>query len=82
MKIEYRVRKVERYIVTCYREKESGDDVAVKGEYHNPEVAYEVAYALCKAEHYRLGCTPDDERGKYPEPLVPTGYTLKTEAVA
>lgn len=84
MKVEYKVRPVTRYNVTRYTPDDAGNGRAsgsceTKGEYLNPEIAYEVAYALCKAEHERLGYAPGDERIQYPEPIVPTGYTLKTE---
>lgn len=70
--IEYRVRPVTRFIVTRY---ESGDadapttrpESSQLGEYDNSEVAYQVGYALCRAEHERLGWPPGDERIRYPE---------------
>lgn len=66
-KVEYRVRKVERHIVTRYHECADGEaGVDTKGEYENPEVAHEVAYALCSAEHDRLGWPVADERIQYP----------------
>lgn len=72
--IEYRVRPVTRYIVTrCDWEKHengnesSGDSSVVgKGEYETADMAYEVGYALCKAEHDQLGYPSDDERIQYP----------------
>lgn len=67
-KIEYRVRTTTRYIITRYHENEGGNTGGVenKGEYDNGEVAYEVAYALCKAEHDRLGLPIGDDRIIYP----------------
>jgi hypothetical protein len=67
-KIEYRVRETTRYIITRYHEDASGADASVdtKGEYENADVAYEVAYALCKQEHERFGFAPGDERIVYP----------------
>lgn len=70
-KIEYRVRPVTRYIVTRW---EGTDDPraacsngsSTLGEYDNADTAYEVGYALCKAEHDRLGYPPNDERVQYP----------------
>lgn len=57
MKVEYRIRQVTRFIVTRHYEQEdrriSGTDQ--KGEFDNLEIAHEVAYALCKDEHQRLG---------------------------
>lgn len=70
-KIEYRVRPVTRYIVTRFHSLSSdkGDTGGVQtlGEYDNADVAHEVGYALCKAEHDRLGWPPGDERIKYPQ---------------
>ena len=70
MKIEYRVRKVERFIVTRYEES-AVNPATVKevGEYPNGEVAYNVAYALAKHEQDQLGCPPGDDRIVYPEPF-------------
>lgn len=66
MTIEYRVRPVTRYIVTRYEETERCSGCSQHGEFDNPEVAYQVGYALCKAEHDRLGYPPDDMRIIYP----------------
>lgn len=68
-KVEYRVRKVERYIVTRYHEGPQGrtGGCEVKGEYDSADVAFEVGYALAKSEHERLGWTLDDERIQYPQ---------------
>lgn len=68
MKIEYRVRPVTRYVVTRHHEDESGrtGGTVSKGEFDNWAMAYEVAYALCKDEHERLGYPPADERIVYP----------------
>ncbi len=68
-KVEYRVRKIERYIVTRYEAGENFAGGGVKGEYPNEEIAHEVAYALCKAEHERLGWPVGDERIQYPRSL-------------
>lgn len=71
--IEYRVRPVTRYIVTRFERQENseGDVVAagssVCGEYDAHQQAYDVGYALAKADHGRLGYPPDDGRIKYPE---------------
>lgn len=73
--VEYRVRPVTRYIVTRF-ESERHDDGRVSAcsndcrqlgpEYANEETAFEVAYALCKQEHERLGYPLADERVQYP----------------
>ena len=65
--IEYRVRTVTRYVVTRYESGEYANGVETKGEFDNDEIAHEVARALCKDEHQRLGWPIDDERIKYPE---------------
>lgn len=70
--IEYRVRMVPRYIVTRYASvnhddgTESDNGSSQHGEFDNSETAYAVGYALCKAEHDRLGWHPGDERIQYP----------------
>ncbi|MEH2508716.1 hypothetical protein V1291_000070 [Nitrobacteraceae bacterium AZCC 1564] len=68
-KIEYRVKRVSRYVITKHSEDLSGTtgSTVEKGTYDNPDVAYEVAYALCKQDHERLGYPPGDERVVYPE---------------
>lgn len=76
-KIEYRVRPVTRFVVTRYEESAAGDvgGSRVLGEYDNRDVAQEVGYALCKAEHERLGYAPGDTRIIYPQ-MAPTGETV------
>lgn len=69
MKVEYKVRPVTRYIVTCYREDCKSGSSETKGEFSNGDVAYQVAYALAKNEHNSLGYPPGDERIQYPKPL-------------
>jgi len=66
-KIEYRVRPVTRFVVTRYEESDQCGGSKVLGEYDNKEVAYGVGYALCKAEHDRLGYAPGDMRIIYPD---------------
>jgi len=69
-KIEYRVRPITRYVVTRYHEDADGKSTGNSrqcGEYDNEEVAYEVGYALAKAEHDRLKFPLDDPRIVYPE---------------
>lgn len=71
--IEYRVRPITRYVVTRY-EYESDPRAGTAtiggssqhGVFDNATVAYEVGYALCKAEHDRLGWPLGDIRIKYP----------------
>jgi hypothetical protein len=77
--IEYRLRPVTRYVVTRYEDQlEAGTGgIRTLGEYDNEGVAYEVGYALCRAEHERLGWPVGDERILYPQrifkgkPVVP-----------
>lgn len=60
-----------RYAVTKYEERDDGSaGVQTCGIYDNPSMAYEVGYALCKADHDRLGYPPGDMRVIYPTPLV------------
>lgn len=77
LNVEYRVRTITRYIVTRYESvvHEGGGVSASAGlsqsagaEYNNYNTAYQVAYALAKAEHERLGYRPDDMRIQYPQP--------------
>ena len=76
MRVELKVKPVTRYIVTKYTSEGtvesgvtvySGGSVATIGEYDNPDVAHEVAYAIAKSEHDRLGYMPGDERIQYPQ---------------
>lgn len=71
-KIEYRVRPVTRYIVTRFHEGADGHSgsVETRGEYDSEEVAYQVGYALCKAEHDHIKLPPGDERIIYPKPPI------------
>lgn len=67
--IQYQVREIKRYVVTRYHETAGGQTggTSTKGEYDNEKVAYEVAYALCKAEHDAAGTPPDDMGFVYPK---------------
>ena len=53
MKVQYQVRTVSRFVVTRYEESDDARTGAseTRGEYDNADVAFEVAYALCKSEH-------------------------------
>lgn len=73
MLIEYKVRPVTRYVITRFETsgpdengRGSGSSEA-KGEYDNQDVAYEVAYALCKQDHEKSGLPIGDERIQYPK---------------
>lgn len=67
MKVEYRVRPVTRYIVTRFYDDGATSGSSVKGEYDSEEVAYQVGYALAKAEHQVRGYPVGDEQIIYPE---------------
>lgn len=66
MAIEYRVKRVERYIVTRSEQSENSGSVVQRGFYESPQIAYEVAYALCRAEHERSGEDPGSMNFIYP----------------
>lgn len=78
--VEYRVRPVTRYIVTRYENETftteyygqvghgmSAGSLQERGEYANADVAHEVAYALCKAEHDASGEPIDSMNFIYPK---------------
>jgi hypothetical protein len=67
--IEYKVRPVTRYVVTRYEQRGAAGGSEQQGEFDNAETAHAVAYALCRAEHERLGWPVGDERIQYPQPL-------------
>lgn len=69
MQVEYKIREVTRYVVTRWHTSGHNGSAGVetKGEFDNADMAYQVAYALCKDEHERLGYSIGDERIKYPE---------------
>jgi hypothetical protein len=70
VKIEYKVRLTERFIVTWYEEFEDGNASSrVIGEYPKSEIAHEVGYAMARADHERMGWPPADERIRYPGPV-------------
>lgn len=75
-KVEYRVRKVERYIVTRFESSESHyEDGRISysggsesfGEFDNASAAYKVALGLCKTEHADRGWPQGDGRIVYPD---------------
>jgi len=74
--IEYRIVPVTRYHITRFSKSLSpcrtgelteGIGSCGKGEYDNSNTAYEVAYALARADHERMGWPVGDDRIKYPE---------------
>lgn len=67
--IEYRVRKVERFIITRYEEGPNGmtgSSRQVGAEFSDANTAYEMAMALAGQESQRLGYAPGDERFQFP----------------
>lgn len=71
--IEYRVRPVTRYVVTRFESEKVPPGVGTTagvsrtlGEYENDDTAYQVGYALCRAEHEQLGYPLGDMRIIYP----------------
>jgi hypothetical protein len=71
--VEYRIKPVTRYIITRYHQIGDSAGVDSKGEYDNADVAYDVGYALCRAEHEQLGWPFGDERIQYPRRLSTCG---------
>lgn len=73
MTIEYRVKRVERFIVTRHESVQdpsggthSGSTRQIGGDHDNADVAYEVGYALARQEAEQLGYSPGDDRMQYP----------------
>lgn len=83
MKIEYRVIPVTRYFVTRFQDDGEGSQSCdPKGEYENKEIAHEVGYALCKAEHDHLGWALGDERISYPDAWLKNAKKVEAEQAA
>ena len=71
--IEYRVKRVERFIVTRHEEAEdaiTGSVRQIGNEYDSFEVAYEVGYALARADQERLSLSPGDKGVIFPSPSL------------
>jgi hypothetical protein len=76
-RVEYRVRPVTRFIVTCCEEwnlpegSPNGQTperrVVERGEFDNPDMAWEVGYALAKQRHELIGWPVGDDRIQYPQ---------------
>lgn len=80
-KVEYRIREVKRYVVTRYEWETDGASgtnpqgrSTQHGTFDNGEVAYQVAYALCRQEHHLSGEPIDSMNFKYPE--IPDGVSI------
>lgn len=67
MLVEFKVRPAGRYIVTRYEDNANGDGSTQVGEYASAEVAYHVAYALCRTEHEKSGEPVDSKMFVYPQ---------------
>ena len=64
--IEYKIKPVTRYIVSRYHQDGRAAGADVRGEFDNEEMAYQVGYALCKAEHDAAGTHLGDTDFIYP----------------
>lgn len=62
--VEYKVRPVERYVITRYEEDGASAACAERGEFSSPYIAQEVAFSLGKREQEALG---PDATVTYPE---------------
>lgn len=94
MTIEYRVKSVERFIVTRHEDGPVASGAQQKGpDYPSHEQAYEVATALARDERERLGLPPGDmgvifpaasvseSRGKISERQLETYHSAGDDAV-
>ena len=75
MQIEYRIKPVTRYVVTRFHSGENVGGVNTCGEYLNGEVAYHVAYALCRTEHEKSGEPLGSTNFVYPD--IPKGVSVE-----
>lgn len=65
--VAYTVVPVTSFLVCRDHSTNGGGGHESKGQFESERVAYEVAYALCKEEHRRLGWSIGDERIRYPD---------------
>ncbi|MQY48198.1 hypothetical protein GAO09_19365 [Rhizobiales bacterium RZME27] len=71
MTVEYRVKSVERFIVTRHEDTGGTGSTQQKGpDYPSFEQAYEVATALARDERERLGLEPGDMGVLFPASSV------------
>jgi hypothetical protein len=87
MSIEYRVRRVERFIVTRHESAvdpsggvHSVSSRQIGGEHDNADVAYQVGYALARQESELLGLPPGDMGVVFPQ--HPNEASFKSQGVA
>lgn len=69
MTTEFRVKRIERFIVTRHEVSESGctgSNRQIGNPFDNADTAYEVAYALARQEAEMKGYGPGDMRLIYP----------------
>ena len=72
MSVEYKIRPVTRYVITRFTDEDRTRASETRGTYENGEVAYQVAYALCKMEHDASGEPVGSMNFIYPDaPVVP-----------
>jgi hypothetical protein len=69
--IEYRVKRVERFIVTRHEMSADGNTGSatrqIGNEYDSADTAFEVGYALARADAERLQLPPDSMEVIYPK---------------
>ncbi len=82
MTIEYRLRPVTRYAVTRYQSGPNTGRLTTLGEYDNAHIAYEVGYALAKAEADRLQLEPGSMEMIYPKQILGEPIVAQTEVQA
>lgn len=71
MTVEYRVKSVERFIVTRHEDGPVASGAQQKGpEYASFDTAYEVATALARQEQEKLGLPPGDMGVIFPQDSV------------
>lgn len=73
MTIEYRVKRVERFIVTRYEDDPCKTTASVRQigkEFDSFDTAYEVGTAMAKADQERLGLPVGDEGVIFPSPSL------------
>ena len=69
MTIEYRIKRVERFVVTRHEQDKNattGSTRQIGGEHDSFDVAYQVGYALARQEAERLELSPGDMGVIYP----------------
>ncbi len=80
MTIEYKIKPVVRYFITRHETTENtGSTQNVGSEYANGETAFEVAYALARAEANRLSLPIGSMDLIYPQ--TPIEYELRQSPV-